>query len=181
MRKALAAPIAVGVLGLGALAIPAAAQASTGPTTTTFGVTGGPLTITTPDTASLGTMTAGTDTSVSGSLGTVTVTDDRAPLNGSWTASVISSDFTTGGKTAAETIPAADVTYAPGSVTGTTGTVTPAAGPGGALGGGTALTAFSASAEDGISSVSWNPTITVTPPASAVAGTYTGTITHSVA
>ena len=38
MRKALAAPIAAGVLGLAALAIPVAAQADTGPTGTTFGV-----------------------------------------------------------------------------------------------------------------------------------------------
>jgi hypothetical protein len=29
--------------------------------------------------------------------------------------------------------------------------------------------------------VSWNPTITVTLPSNAQAGTYTGTITHSVA
>ena len=40
MRKALAAPIVAGVLGLAALAIPVAAQASSNPdTTTTFGVT----------------------------------------------------------------------------------------------------------------------------------------------
>ena len=126
-------------------------------------------------------MTVGTDTHVSASLGTVTVTDDRAPLAGSWAASVVSSAFTTGGATTHETIPAADVAYAPGSATGTTGIVTPAAGLGGALGGDPALTAFSASAETGISSVSWAPTITITPPSSSVAGTYTGTITHSVA
>ena len=181
MRKALAAPIVAGALGLAALAIPVAAQADTGPTGTTFGVNAGPLSINTPDTADLGAMTVGTGTNVSASLGTVTVTDDRAPLAGSWTASVTSSDFTTGAGSPAETISAADVTYTPGSATGTTGIVTPAAGPGGALGGDTALTAFGASAETGISSVSWAPTITVTPPASAVAGDYTGTITHSVA
>ena len=115
MRKALAAPITAGVLGLAALAIPVAAQASSSPdTTTTFGVTGGSLSINTPASAPLGAMTVGTDTHVSASLGTVTVTDDRAPLRGSWTASVTSTDFTTGGGTPAETIPAADVAYAPG-------------------------------------------------------------------
>ncbi len=33
----------------------------------------------------------------------------------------------------------------------------------------------------GATSVSWNPIIKVTLPSSVVAGTYTGTITHSVA
>ena len=92
------------------------------------------------------------------------------------------SAFTTGTGTPStdETIPAADVNYAPGRHQ-PTGVVTFTPGTAGALGGETALTAFSASAENGISSVSWAPTITVTPPASTVAGTYTGTITHSVA
>jgi hypothetical protein len=35
--------------------------------------------------------------------------------------------------------------------------------------------------EVGVGGVSWDPTITVHMPAQAVAGTYTGTITHSVA
>jgi hypothetical protein len=33
----------------------------------------------------------------------------------------------------------------------------------------------------GISTASWNPTISVLVPPAAVAGTYSGTITHSVA
>ena len=182
MRKALAAPIVAGVLGLAALAIPVAAQASSSPdTTTTFGVTGGSLSINTPDTAPLGAMTVGTATHVSASLGTVTVTDDRAPLAGSWTASVASSAFTTGGADARRDHPRRRRHLCPRHRHRPTGIVTPAAGPGGALGGDTALTAFSASAETGISSVSWAPTITVTPPSSAVAGIYSGTITHSVA
>ena len=81
------------------------------------------------------------------------------------------------------TITAADVTYAPGSVTGTTGTVIAAAGRAGLLGRHRRRHRAAPSARErrGISSVSWVPTITITPPASAVAGTYTGTITHSVA
>ena len=128
-------------------------------------------------------MTVGTGTHVSAPLGTVTVTDDRAPDQGQWAASVTTSDFTTGTGTPStdETIPAADVNYAPGLAASPSGVATFTPGTAGALGGETALTAFSASAEDGISSVSWTPTITVTPPASTVAGTYTGTITHSVA
>ena len=46
---------------------------------------------------------------------------------------------------------------------------------------GTARTGFTASAETGLTSVTWNPTITVTLPSTAPAGTYAGTITHSVA
>jgi hypothetical protein len=44
-------------------------------------------------------------------------------------------------------------------------------------------TAFSSASllQLGSVSVSWNPTIVVNIPASAVVGTYTGTITHSVA
>ena len=45
----------------------------------------------------------------------------------------------------------------------------------------TARTAFSVLLAVGNNTVAWNPTVVVTVPASAVAGTYTGTITHSVA
>jgi len=33
----------------------------------------------------------------------------------------------------------------------------------------------------GANSVSWNPTLTIAVPSGAVAGTYTGTVVHSVA
>ncbi|MFJ9847708.1 hypothetical protein ACIRYZ_46305 [Kitasatospora sp. NPDC101155] len=49
--------------------------------------------------------------SVSGQLGNVTVTDTRALLTAAWTASAISTSFTTGIGTAAETIPASSVSY----------------------------------------------------------------------
>jgi len=44
-----------------------------------------------------------------------------------------------------------------------------------------ARTAFSLTGGGGTNSASWNPTLSVLVPASAVAGTYTATITHSVA
>ena len=62
-------------------------------------------------------------TTISGALGPVTLTDDRALLSASWTVEASASDFTTGGGTPAETIPAIDVSYDPGSIT-TTGTIT---------------------------------------------------------
>ena len=55
---------------------------------------------------------------VSGTLGTVTVTDQRASLSlASWTTRVTSSAFTTGGASQNETIPATDVGYNPGLAT----------------------------------------------------------------
>src|SRR5579875_1076586 len=127
MRKAIVTPVLAGVVGLGALAAPAAAQAATGPTTTTFAVSGGSLDITAPSAAALGSASLGAG-NVSGSLGTVTVSDQRGALLGSWTASVISTAFTTGQGSANETIPASDVGYNPGLPTNVTGTGLPVPG-----------------------------------------------------
>ena len=41
--------------------------------------------------------------------------------------------------------------------------------------------AFSLTGGSGVTSASWNPTLSVQVPAAAVAGTYTATITESVA
>jgi hypothetical protein len=182
MRRSLFIAPAVAVVAVAAATMTgSAAFAATpppGPTVTTFTVTAGSLTMTTPGTADLGTVTAGTS-SVVNALGPVTISDQRAQLSGGWTASVSSTSFTTGGGTTPETIPAADVSYAPGAATSTSGTGTFTPGSGGALGG--SQTAFTASGEAGLTSVTWNPTITVTLPATTVAGLYTGMITHSVA
>jgi hypothetical protein len=156
-----------------------AAGASTGPTSASFTLTQtGSLSISTPDSVSWGSVPVGTAT-VGGSLGTVTVTDTRSGSARSWTASVSSTDFITGAGTGNQDIPAANVSYSPGLATGSSGIVTPLAGLGGALG--SARTAFTASLGSGSTSVSWNPTVTVTLPSNLAAGTYTGTITHSVA
>lgn len=138
----------------------------------------GSLSISVPEAANLGSARAGS-VGVSGRLGAVTVTDTRDIPGGTWTATVSSTDFTTGGATAPETIPNDSVGYSPGTVTSTTGGATFTPGTAGDLG--SARTAFSASASTGFTSATWNPTITLTLPADVVAGTYTGTITHSVA
>jgi hypothetical protein len=52
------------------------------------------------------------------------VTDNRGALLGTWTASVSSTDFTTGGATANETIAKGQVTYWSGPATATSGTAT---------------------------------------------------------
>lgn len=167
------------VLAAGAALVAATAlPASAADTTVTFSITAGALTIAAPASASLGSVATGT-ASISGQIGPVTVTDDRGTLNGSWTASVISTDFTTGGGTPAETIPNINNSYSPGPATSTTGTGTFTPGPGGIVN--VPQVAFTGTALTGNNSVTWNPTLTVTIPAAAVAGTYTGTVTHSVA
>jgi hypothetical protein len=160
-----------------AFALPAAA-APTGDTIVTFEITAGTLDIVVPATADLGDVATGA-ASVSDQLGPVTVTDTRGALDAGWVATVSSTSFTTGAETAAETIPASAVTYAPGAVTASTGTVTLTPGATDDLA--APLVAMTATAIVGNNSATWNPTITIALPAAAVAGTYTGTITHSVA
>jgi hypothetical protein len=171
--------LAAAVLTLLAFALPARAA----DTTTTFSLAAGSLAISAPASRDLGSGATGGGT-VSAQLGTVTVTDNRGALAGAWTASVSSTDFTTGGATANETIAKGQVTYWSGTATASSGVAVftpgqPLAANAQALG--VSRTAFSASAIVGNNSASWNPTLTVNVPAAAVAGDYTGTITHSVA
>ena len=72
-------------------------------------VVAGPLTITVPATASLGSAPPGG--TLGSGLGTVQVTDDRG-FGADWTATVSSTSFATGTGTQAETIPAEDAQYA---------------------------------------------------------------------
>jgi hypothetical protein len=144
-------------------------------TTVTFAVSSGSLSMTAPVSVDLGTNAPGT--TITGALGAVVVTDDRASLTAAWTAVASSTAWTTGGATAAETVPAADVAYDPGSIT-TTGTITAT---------GSAITLSDASqpvvtgtAGVGDNTATWDPAISVALPAAAVVGTYTGTITQSV-
>lgn len=138
----------------------------------------GPLSISAPETASLGSATASAD-DISARLGGVTVTDARGDPSAAWIATVSSTDFTTGGATASETIAKGAVDYSPGATTSTTGDATFTPGTTGDLG--SARVAFSASNGTGNNSATWNPMITVTLPVGVRAGTYTATITHSVA
>jgi hypothetical protein len=150
-------------------------------TTVTFTVTStGTLTMTAPTTVDLGTGAVGT--TISGLLGGVTVTDDRALDAASWIVTASASDWTTGAGTPVETIPATDVTYDPGTIT-PSGTITT---------NGTAITlansvtpgpdntVVAGTAGVGDNGATWDPTISVAVPADAVAGDYTGTLTQSV-
>lgn len=144
-------------------------------TTVTFTVTSGALSMSAPVSAELGSGAPGTD--ISGNLGAVTVTDDRALLSASWTTTAASSDWTTGGGTGPETIAATDVGYDPGSIT-TTGTITATGTP--ITLSGTATPVVTGTSGVGDNTASWNPAISVAVPASAVGGAYTGTLTQSV-
>jgi hypothetical protein len=146
-------------------------------TTVTFTVGVGFLDITAPDSKDLGAGTPGTTIGPT-ALGDVEVYDDRAALGATWTATVSSTAFTTGGGTGPETIPASDITYTGGTVT-TTGTVTAPALAAFTLSGG-AQTAVAATGINGDNTATWDPTLTVAVPANAVGGAYSGTITHSV-
>ena len=187
MRKSLVLAVAaLSTAGLGAL-IPTAANAAGGSTTATFTLTGNStLAMSVPSSpVNLGSAATGA-TSLSGSLGNVTVTDQRGALPATWTASAVSSAFantTTGGSSADETVAAGNVGYFAGVGTAQAGQVglfvpqgtalTPVA-----IGSSTAIGAWTAGV--GNDTVTWNPTITLTLRASQVAGTYSGTITHSV-
>jgi uncharacterized repeat protein (TIGR01451 family) len=143
---------------------------------TTVDVTG-VLSITAPTSADLGTTAPGRI--VTAPLGAVEVTDNRASLAVDWTATVSSTDFTTGDGTATQTIPVADVKYSISAFTATSGsaTFTPASvtvlssAPRGVV---------SATNVVGDNSASWNPEIQVSVPSGAVDGLYTATITESV-
>ncbi len=179
MRKIIATPIVAGLIGMAALAAPLAAHAADTPTT--FQVNGGLLSITVPTSSvALNGVTVGT-TNPSGQLGAVTVDDERGLFSGSWTATAQSTDFTTGTGDSTVTIAASNVKYTPGSTSGAVGTANYTPGTAG-VAIDTPQTAYSAASVVGSAGVSWDPTITVNLPAHGqVAGTYSGTITHSIA
>jgi len=158
-----------------AVAVATASPAGAADTTTTLAVAAGTLTISAPATKAMGTGAAGS--AISASLGAVTVDDSRGALQGSWTALVSSSDFSNTTTPAAQVIPKANVSYAPGTVT-TTGTSVVTPGLSGSLAAG--RTACGAASTVGNNTATWSPTVTVNLPAGAIAGSYSGTITHSV-
>jgi hypothetical protein len=180
---AVALTTGMAVAGFAGIAGPANA-ATTADTTTTFTLTAGALAITAPASKDLGSVATGTSTTAAAQLGSVAVADGRGALLGSWTASVSSTDFTTGGATANETVAKANADYWSGAATSTTGVGTFT--PGQLLVANkvtlsTSRTAFSAAVVVGNNTAAWNPTVNVNIPAASVAGAYSGTITHSIA
>jgi hypothetical protein len=179
-RGATVAAVLAFVAGITPLALPVgAASAAAADTPGQFQVTAGGLAITVPtSTVNFGSVASGA-TSVSGPLGTVTVTDTRGLLTASWTATVSTTTFTTGGATTNETVAKSAVTYASGAATATTGVgvFTPVLV---AVSLATPQTAATWTAGVANNTATWNPTLTFALLTTQVAGTYAGTITHSV-
>jgi hypothetical protein len=90
-----------------------------------------------------------------------------------WTASVIASAFT---PPSGPADPASNVSYAAGTITqsGVVATATAASDL-------TGVTTVMSGASAGISSATWNPSISILVPANFAPGIYSATITHSVA
>jgi hypothetical protein len=154
-----------------ALAVPPAGAA----TPVSFTLTAGVLAISAPTTSvSLGSQVASANQStMSGQLGNVTITDQRGGTT-TWTASVISTAFT---PTAGPADPASNVSYAAGAMSDSATVVATAVNASDLTGVATVVTG----ASTGISSATWDPTISVIVPADFAPGVYTATITSSVA
>lgn len=168
--------LAVGVLGA---SIEPSGASTSGDTPATFTLTAGSLAISVPTTSvDLGSVPTGSVT-LSGQLGSVTVTDTRGNAVATWTATVTATAFTTGGGTANETVAASNLAYSSGLPTATSGVGAFVPGVVATLASGGTAAAWTGGV--GTNSATWNPTLTVTLPPGAVAGTYSGTITHSVA
>jgi hypothetical protein len=164
------------VVSLATLAA-ATAISALGGTSASFTLSAGVLSISAPaGPVSLGSqLVSASASSISGQLGVVTVTDQRGGAT-SWVTSVIVTAFTPTTGPALTAIPATQVSYSAGIVTevGVT-TAQPAT---------TDLTGVSPVVNGtsvGLSTASWNPTISVALPPNAAPGVYTATITHSVA
>jgi hypothetical protein len=170
--KIAAAALFLGGAGVLTFAVPAFA-ATAADTPVTVVVSQGTLGISAP-TASvlLGTAPgSATAQTVTAQLGPVLVTDNRAGIAG-WVA--------TAGATAPSDgtgIPTSAMAYTPGNTT-VVGTATVTGINLASMA--TQSTVETATAVTGDNTATWNPSIVVTIPAAAVAGTYSATITHSV-
>ncbi|MEH0982788.1 hypothetical protein [Micromonospora sp. CPCC 205556] len=181
MKKRLLSLTAAAAAAVVALASPAAAS-PTDDTIVTFTVGAANLNIFAPPAVNLGSTFA--DTTIEGSIGPVQVVDQRATLNASWVTTVSITEFVSGSGSPAELITPGLVEYWSGPATSTTGTGTfvpgqPTATDRVSLS--VPRTAFSKTSGSGNNSATWNPTIRINVPATAVSGTYSATVTHSVA
>ena len=169
VRKCVLFLTALGAVTVG-LVLPAGAS-----TPASFTLTSGTLSISAPTAGvSLGSQVASTTSSVmSGSLGAVTVSDQRGGTT-TWTASVISTAFT---PTAGPADPASNVSYSGGPIVDS-GPVVATAYPVTDL---TGVVTVVTGASTGISTATWSPTISIVVPANFAPGVYTATVTSSVA
>ena len=169
--------LATGLLVVGVLRGADAGADETAASAASVTLEGGGLSISAPvDAGNLGTESNGLGAvTISGQLGQVQVADSRgAPAGSGWTATAISTAFA---QTGGPSIGAASVSYTAGVIT-KTGTATYTANDPGDLA--TVSAVVTATDVTGNNTASWNPTIHVTVSGGMPAGTYLGTITHSV-
>lgn len=148
------------------------AMATPGDTLTTFTVEGGSLVLTAAAVADLDVVATG-ETSVTGTLGEVIVTDSRGGTDG-WTVTAGSTAFsntTVGGPTSI------GVSYNAGTVV-ETGDVSTTVSPGDVR---TPITVVTADNVTGNNTATFDPSLTVSLPTNALAGEFEGTVTTSVA
>ncbi|MEX2587075.1 MAG: hypothetical protein WD602_03655 [Actinomycetota bacterium] len=171
-RRGAAATLLTGAM-LSMVALAPAAHAAD--TTTTFSLTSGLLSVTAPTGAALSDAPTGA-TQLSGSLGNITVNDERGGTTG-WEVSATSTAFS-GALTEPTVIANSAVLYTGGvaTVTGVvTATSTAVDAPMDAT-----VSAMSGTLVVGNNTATWNPGIKVNLPSDALADDYSGTITHSV-
>jgi hypothetical protein len=175
-KNLIVVPLIAGMAGMVLFASPASAD-TTGGTPVTFEVTGGSLNITVPaGPVDLGSVVASSSAqTVSAQLGNVEVLDGRGGTAG-WTATASATDFT-GPQNVSVSAPGSSSYFTPpATVTGTSNVaatnLSPLYPPG---------PVQVATGVNGVNTATWNPTISVTIPAGAVEGTYSSTVTHSVA
>ena len=162
----------IAAAGATALVLGVALPASADDTAATFTLTGGALTLSVAETAALTNEASGVAANIiTGTLGTVSVDDARGGSAG-WTTSAVSTTFTGAGLSVSD-----GVAYTNGTVT-ETGINTVAAVTGQSIT--TEASVATATAVSGNNSASWDPTLDVSMPAGALAGSYAGTVTTSL-
>jgi len=174
LRNALAS---AAVLAVGTFALAPAASAAPGDTVATFTITG-LIAVTVPSSADLATVATGA-TSASGQLGPVTVEDTRG-VAAAWSTTVSTTTFTTGAGTPNQTVLLPKISYGSGPATAQTGIGGFVPLPTIVMAGADSTRTINLSGGDGMNSTTWNPTLTFSLLSTQKAGTYTGTITHSV-
>jgi hypothetical protein len=179
-----AAALVAGVVGM---ASPASAACTVGDQTCsniTFTISAGTLTLVAPSAASGTNTISGSGGVVDMSIGATVVNDTRLTSTG-WSVSATASNFVSGGNTILKTASAFSVPNAITAPTGVTGLATCAAStrkttPTTVDAGGTTAAIVSCTSA-GTSGATYTPELLVTLPSTVVAGTYTGTVTQSVA
>jgi hypothetical protein len=149
----------------------------------TFSITGGGLSISAPSTPVTLAVNGGS-TQASGQLGATTVTDLRSVFLGSYTVTMSASAFDHDGPNDGDyAIPASNVTAYSDGLTGSSGVIVAVVSTAlfpASVGNPSGATLMAGTAQIGATTATYNPTLQVAIPSTALAGTYTGSVTQTV-